>query len=128
MSQHYSTKIISLADHKKRLTQKLIGEVAEAADEIAERHPEGFGKDISDLGRLEVISISSHLGKAKFLSIRIFDGDNGRYENHVFVDETPGSSFLFHDDASCQVKVADRDHYLTFANRIPEIVEAFNLS
>lgn len=127
MSQHYNTKVIQIADHKQRLTQKLIQDVAEVADEIAEMMPEGAQASVKDVGILEVISVTSSIGTAKFLSIQVENNESFIVEHHIFVDENPGSSFYFHDDVDCEVTVADRNHYLSFANHIPEILEAFNL-
>ncbi len=127
MNQHYHTKIIELAEHKQRVTQNLIKEVGEVAEDIAESVTEGTLVTINKLGDLEVINLTSNIGSGRFLALRIVNKKDNRIKWKVFTFETPGSRFFFHDDEKCEVIVANREEYLLFANHMTEIKHAFNM-
>jgi hypothetical protein len=133
----YTEKLMEKGEERKRLTKQLAVLVGAVANDIAQSLPEGArhllekdqivtigpGKVRPSILNLKVIRIRSNIGETKFLAnIPILEKEPPT----VFVpDMEPGTRFFLDNDPRAKVYVASSEHYLKFANSIPEIVNGF---
>jgi hypothetical protein len=116
-----------------RLTRQLIFLVNDVANEIAELADLDTTVKVKGVGVLSVVQWTSYIESRKVL---LFDDpkteedgwDEGRYKLHgaaLGFDVEPASRFFFNGDLSAQGLAASREEYISFANNIREIVNAF---
>lgn len=115
---------------RERLTSQLAEVVGKVCDTIADTVQPGTEVVVPGMPgqlNLAVYRFSSNIGSEAYLcSLEIPPDCDECYTYVVTAGETPGGSFYLHGDFGVQLNVASRATYLAIANRLPEVVEAFD--
>jgi hypothetical protein len=120
-------------EERHRLTRQLIYLVNDVASAIADMCDVGTAVKVNGVGALKVELWTSYIESKKVL---IFcdsknEGDDRGEGDYALPGAAfgfhvePASRFFFNGDLSAQGRAASRDNYLSFARKIPEIVNAF---
>jgi hypothetical protein len=128
-----SYRLCKKTEERVRLTSQLIFLVNDVANQIAELADLDTTVKVKGVGVLSIVQWTCYVESRKVL---VFDDpkteeddwDEGRYElpgAALGFDVEPASRFFFDGDLSAQGRAASREKYISFANNIPEIVNAF---
>lgn len=113
----YTERLLALGKERKQLTSQLAALVASVANEIAYTVPVGT----SVASGYAVVEIKSNLDSERFLAVEQDDEGYVVFDDHV----EPGDSFYLHGDLGARVQVATRTEFLRLANKLPEVIAAF---
>jgi len=119
-------------EERERLTKQLVFLVNEVANGIAELADVNTTVKVKGVGVLRVVEWTSYLETRKVL---VYgdpkdDPDVGDHElpGAAFgFDVKAASRFFFNGDLSAQGRAASRENYISFAHKISEIVNAFEV-
>jgi hypothetical protein len=111
----YTKELLEKNNERKRLTNSLVAIVNEVAHDIAYAVPTGAASSPYEVIRIETVT-----GSEKFLAIKV-NGDHLVFSSQA----EPESSFLCMNDI--KVGTVSREQYLTLANNLPEVIEAFSI-
>ncbi len=115
---------------RERLTKQLAELVGKVCDAIATTVPPGTEVTVG-IGNanpldLAVYRFVSNVGDVTYFTVCQYHEEFGEFANYVVTAGVePGGSFYLHGDFGVSLNVADRDTYLLVANRLPEILAAF---
>jgi hypothetical protein len=119
-------------EERERLTKQLVFLVNEVANGIAELADVNTTVKVGGVGVLRVVEWTSYLETRKVL-VYGDPKDDPDVEDHELpgaafgFDVEAASRFFFNGDLSAQGRAASRENYISFALKIPEIVNAFEV-
>lgn len=120
----YMESLWKKGKERQRLTEQLVALVARVANEIAATVPDGTRVQVPGVGTLEVVNYRSNVGNLRRLVVCDSHG-TGLDLRYSLENDTPGSRYYLHGDFQCMIRVAEPEHFLAFANHLPEVLAAF---
>lgn len=129
MAKDYTKTLRLKGQERERLTKQLADLVGNVCDAIADTVEPGTEVVVPGEPKalnLAVYRYVSNIGSEMFLVSREYHEDFSEYANYVISTyDKPGTSHYLHGDFNRPVNMASRDTYLLVANRLPEIIQAF---